>query len=64
MVEIAARSTKGVKFMSHKQTRKEIIRMFKEQMKALKERLNVRPLDFNITFSYLSTEQVTWRWRN
>lgn len=41
MVNIAARSTRGVKFPSRKQTRREIIKQFKEQMKALKERLNV-----------------------
>ncbi|KAF8154640.1 hypothetical protein B0H34DRAFT_852330 [Crassisporium funariophilum] len=41
MVSIAARSTRGVKFPLRKQTRQEIIKQFKEQMKALKERLNV-----------------------
>jgi hypothetical protein len=44
MVNITARSTRGVKFPSRKQTRQEIIKQFKEQMKALKERLNVSVL--------------------
>ena len=61
MVEIAACSTKGVKFMSRKQTRKEIIQMFKEQMKGLKERLNVRESSFIVILqvSHRTTEQVT-----
>src|SRR5437879_2187941 len=46
MVNIAARATRGVNLPSRKQTRNEIIRMFKEQMKALKERLNVSSLSF------------------
>jgi len=46
MVNIAACATRGVNLPSRKQTRNEIIRMFKEQMKALKERLNVSSLSF------------------
>jgi hypothetical protein len=42
MIAIAARATRGVEIPDRKMTRKEIIRIFKEQMKALKERLNVR----------------------
>jgi hypothetical protein len=41
MISIAARATRGAKIPDRKQTRKEIIRIFKEQMQALKERLNV-----------------------
>lgn len=41
MINIAARATRGIKLPSRKQTRNEILHMFKEQMKALKERLNV-----------------------
>ena len=44
MANMAARATRGLKLLSRKQTRNEIIRMFKEQMKALKERLNVSSL--------------------
>jgi len=44
MANIAARATRGLKFLSRKQTRSEIIRAFKEQMKALKEQLNVSSL--------------------
>jgi len=42
MVSIAARATRGIKLESRKQTRKAIMQTFKEQMKGLKERLNVR----------------------
>ncbi|KAF9031027.1 hypothetical protein BJ165DRAFT_1339297 [Panaeolus papilionaceus] len=42
MINLAARATKGVQLPSRKQTRAEILRMFKEQMTALSERLNVR----------------------
>jgi hypothetical protein len=42
MVSVTAHATRGIKLPSRKQTRKEIIRVFQEQMKALKERLNVR----------------------
>ena len=49
MVNIAARATRAVKFPSRKQTRQAIIHQFKEQMKALKERLNV--IQKNIWFS-------------
>jgi trans-aconitate methyltransferase len=41
MIDIAARATRGVKLLSRKQMRREIMRMFKEQMTGLKERLNV-----------------------
>jgi hypothetical protein len=41
MMEIAARAIRGVKLLSRKQTRKEIMRIFKEQMTGLRERLNV-----------------------
>jgi hypothetical protein len=41
MVSIAARATRGIKLDSRKQTRNAIMKMFKEQMKGLKERLNV-----------------------
>jgi hypothetical protein len=43
-MEIAARATRGVKLLSRKQTRDEIMRMFREHMTGLKERLNVRSL--------------------
>jgi len=52
MVNIAARATRGLKLPSRKQTRNEIKRLFKEQMMALKERLNVSSLSFSL--SYLS----------
>ena len=42
MISIAARATRGIKLDSRKQTRNAIMKMFKEQMKGLKERLNVR----------------------
>ncbi|KAF8950694.1 hypothetical protein BDZ97DRAFT_1687043 [Flammula alnicola] len=41
MIAIASRATCGVKIPTRKQIRKEIIQTFKDQMKALKERLNV-----------------------
>ena len=41
MIALAARSTRGVKIPDRKQTRRDIISIFKEQMTALKERLNV-----------------------
>lgn len=41
MILIAARATRGIKLDSRKQTRNAIMNMFKEQMKGLKERLNV-----------------------
>ena len=46
MIDIASRATRGVKLPSRKQTRKEIIRQFKTQMTALKERLNVSDFCF------------------
>lgn len=42
MVDIAARATRGVKYPSRYQTRQAIIALFKQQMKALRDRLNVR----------------------
>ena len=53
MVNIAARATRGVKLPSRKQTRKEIIRTFKEQMKALKERLNMSSQSFLLSYLLL-----------
>jgi len=41
MMEIAARATRGVKLLSRKQTRKEIMKMFKERMTGSRERLSV-----------------------
>ncbi|KAF9034073.1 hypothetical protein BJ165DRAFT_1356689, partial [Panaeolus papilionaceus] len=41
MIAVAARATQGVNLPSRKQTRAEIMRMFREHMKALGERLNV-----------------------
>jgi hypothetical protein len=41
MIDVAARATRGVKHLSRYQTRQAIIAMFKAQMKALKDRLNV-----------------------
>lgn len=41
MISIAARATRGIKIPDRKQTQKEIIAIFKKQMTALKERLNV-----------------------
>ena len=41
MVSIAARATRGIKLESRKQNRKDIMQMFKEQMKGLKKQLNV-----------------------
>ncbi|PPQ87326.1 hypothetical protein CVT26_004408, partial [Gymnopilus dilepis] len=46
MIDIASRATRDVKLPSRKQTRKEIIRQFKTQMTALKERLNVSDFCF------------------
>ena len=40
MIEIAARATRGVNIPGRKRTREAIIKTFKEQMKALGERLN------------------------
>ena len=40
MIEIAARATRGVNIPGRKRTREVIIKTFKEQMKALGERLN------------------------
>ncbi|KIL57470.1 hypothetical protein M378DRAFT_87861, partial [Amanita muscaria Koide BX008] len=41
MTDIAARATHGIKLLSQKQTRAEIIGMFQEQMLCLRDRLNV-----------------------
>jgi len=41
MIEVAARATRGVKIPGRKQTRQAIINMFKKQMQALRDRLNV-----------------------
>jgi hypothetical protein len=41
MIEVAARATRGVKIPGRKQTRQSIINMFKKQMQALRDRLNV-----------------------
>lgn len=60
MVNVAARATRGIKLPSRKQTRQEIMRMFKEQMKALKERLNVSTFNlfyFNSSY-YLSQSKI------
>ncbi|PPR07906.1 hypothetical protein CVT24_002801 [Panaeolus cyanescens] len=40
MIELAARATRGIQLPTRKQTCAEILRMFKEQMKGLSERLN------------------------
>ena len=53
MVNIAACATRGLKLPSRKQTRNEIKRMFKEQMKAFKERLNVSSPLVSFPLSYL-----------
>ena len=41
MIHIASRATRGVQIPNRKQTRVEIIMLFKAQMNKLKERLNV-----------------------
>lgn len=41
MIDIAARATEGVKIPNRKQTRREIIDMFKRNMTKLRKRLNV-----------------------
>jgi hypothetical protein len=56
MVNIAARASRGLKLPSRKQTRNEIKRLFKEQMKALKERLNVSYLSFPLSYLLLSLQ--------
>lgn len=53
MIEVAARATNGVQIPSRKQTRAQIIRTFKDQMKALKERFNVSSM-FIIQFNSLT----------
>ena len=42
MILIASRATRGVKILNRKQTRDELITLFKAQMHKLMERLNVR----------------------
>jgi hypothetical protein len=42
MIDTSARATKGVKTPNRKQTRLDIITLFRNQMKRLKDRLNVR----------------------
>jgi hypothetical protein len=42
MVHVASRATRGVQIPNRKQTRDEILSIFKTQMNKLKERLNVR----------------------
>lgn len=46
MIEVAARATRGVKIPGQKQTRQAIIDMFKNQMQALRDRLNVCQYSF------------------
>jgi len=46
MILIASRATHGVNILNRKQTRDEIIALFKTQMHKLKERLNVSLLTF------------------
>jgi hypothetical protein len=41
MIHIASRATRDVKIPNRKQTREEIISLFKTQMNNLKDRLNV-----------------------
>jgi len=41
MISVASRATKGAKIPNRKQTRDEIISIFKKQMTALRDRLNV-----------------------
>ncbi len=41
MMDVAARATRGLKHLSRKETRQRIIQLFKTQMKALSDRLNV-----------------------
>ncbi|KAI0373339.1 hypothetical protein BV20DRAFT_937980, partial [Pilatotrama ljubarskyi] len=41
MIDIAARATEGVKLPNRKQTRSAIIKMFKDNLTKLRERLNV-----------------------
>lgn len=41
MIDVAARATNGVKILSGKSSRAEVIEMFKKNMRMLKARLNV-----------------------
>ena len=52
MVLIAARATRGIKLDSQKQTRNAIMKTFKEQMKGLKEHLNVRFKHYLVDLNY------------
>ena len=49
MMAIAARATQGLQFPSRKQTRNAIMKIFKDQMQALRDRLNVRSFFSNYT---------------
>ncbi|PPR05281.1 hypothetical protein CVT24_007885 [Panaeolus cyanescens] len=42
MINLAAQATRGIAIPSRKQNRRNILRMFKQRMKKLKKRLNVR----------------------
>jgi hypothetical protein len=46
MIAVASRATRGVAILNRKQTRAQIIALFKKQMKALQTRLNVRVFNF------------------
>jgi hypothetical protein len=46
MMHLASRSTRGISLLNKKQTRDSIVSLFKAQMKALKQRLNVRIILF------------------
>ncbi|PPQ85442.1 hypothetical protein CVT24_002947 [Panaeolus cyanescens] len=51
MIELAARATRGIQLPSRKQTRAEILRMFKEQMKGLSERLNSKAVTGEVSLT-------------
>ena len=44
MINIAARATNGIKIPDHRHTRQAIINKFKQQLAALRDRLNVREI--------------------
>ena len=52
MIAIAARATCGIKLDSQKQTRNAIMKTFKEQMKGLKECLNVCFESYLVNLNY------------
>jgi len=58
MIEIAARTTKGVKIPNRKQTRAQIVLMFKAQMHSLKAQLNVCYLYVVIGMSSILTHFI------